>query len=53
VAGGCHAVWGVRGGTPPTYLSRGTFIHNEVLAKAQFKLFLSIYIHAEEENKSP
>jgi len=24
-----------------------------VLAKAQFRLFLSIYIHAEEENKRP
>jgi len=24
-------------------LSRGTFIHNKVLAKAQFELFLSIY----------
>src|SRR6185369_8665186 len=35
------------------YLSRGTFIHNKVLAKAQFRLFLSIYIHAEEENKRP
>jgi len=25
-------------------LSRGTFIHNKVLAKAQFELFLSIYV---------
>ena len=33
-------------------LLQGTFIHNKALAKCQFRLFLSIYIHAEEENKS-
>ena len=34
---------GVRAGHLKTVL-RGTFIHNEVFAKAQFKLFLSAYI---------